>query len=226
MKPILRNTILMATMVLAAGLAWAITPREKLADGQVPIDLASMVPTQFGDWTEIPSASTAVIDPGRQQVIERIYTESLSRVYVNKDKYMVMLSIAYGRDQSDGFQLHQPEVCYPAQGFTVNSRSATTLQIAGKPVPTMRLATSGPRPEPLTYWTVVGERNFQGGVAKKLAEMRYGLAGKIPDGMLVRVSSVDSNTDSAYAVQAGFTTQFAAALPDTVRARFMGISAQ
>ena len=222
MKSTLRSGILLVGMVMAASLAWALTPRQKLADENIPIALDKMVPTKFGDWTEVPTAGAAVLDPGRQQLLGRIYSETLSRVYVNSEKYTVMLSIAYGRDQSDGFQLHQPEVCYPAQGFTVLDRTPHQLEVPGQSVPAMRVNTRGPRPEPLTYWTVVGERAYLGGVAKKLTEMRYGLAGKIPDGMLIRISSVDPQAGQAYAVQDKFAAAFAGALAPEVRSRFMG----
>lgn len=222
MKPILRNSFLMGLMIVAAGLAYAMTPRIRLADESAPIHLESMVPAKFGDWTLLPSGSAIVVDPGRQQLIDRIYSESLSRVYVNSHNYAIMLSIAYGRDQRDEDELHQPEVCYPAQGFTVLDSAPTKLQMAGQSVPAMRLNTQGPRPEPLTYWTVIGQRNYRGGTAKKFAEMSYGLRGTIPDGMLVRISSVDPKPDKAYAAQAQFAADFASALPDSVRARFLG----
>ena len=222
MTSTLRNSVLLALMIAGAGMAWALTPRERLADENIPIELDTMVPRKFGDWTEVPASPSAVIDPGRALLLEKIYSATLSRVFVNSDHYPIMLSIAYGRDQSDGFQLHQPEVCYPAQGFSVLESQHAPLQMNGYPVPTTRLKTQGPRSEPLTYWTVVGQRAYQGGFHKKLTEMRYGLSGKIPDGMLVRISSVDTQTEKAYAIQAKFATELAAALPDAVRSRFVG----
>ncbi|QHI99979.1 EpsI family protein [Xylophilus rhododendri] len=222
MKTLVRSCILMVAMFMAAGLAWALTPRTLLVDGQVPIDLAAMVPQAFGDWKELPTASAAVVDPGQQQLISEIYSQTLSRVYVNSQNYVVMLSIAYGRDQRDGFQLHQPEACYPAQGFTVLERRPRPIKLDGHDVTAVQMNTQGPRVEPLTYWTMVGQRNYQGGLAKKIAEMHYGLNGTIPDGMLVRISSVDPKTESAYAIQARFAADMTAALPDAVRARFVG----
>jgi len=222
----IRNGILAALMVAAAGVAWALTPRALLADESAPIQLDAMVPVKFGDWTEIKTTPATIVDPGRAREVDRIYTATLSRVYINSQNYPIMLSIAYGRDQSDGFQLHQPEVCYPAQGFSVLESSRAPLQMNGYGVPTTRLSTRGPRNEPLTYWTVVGQQAYQGGVSKKLNEMRYGMTGKIPDGMLVRVSSVDPDPARAYALQAEFATQMAAALPDAVRSRFVGAAVQ
>ena len=45
-----------------------------------------------------------------------------------------MLSIAYGKNQSDALQLHKPEICYPAQGFTLLAKQNTPLDLLGKPI--------------------------------------------------------------------------------------------
>ena len=62
----------------------------------------------------------------------------------------------------------------------------------------------GQRFEPVTYWTVVGDHITTTGVNKKLTEMRYGLRGRVPDGMLVRVSSIDRDSPRAHRIQAEF----------------------
>ena len=46
--------------------------------------------------------------------------------------------------------------------------------------------------------------SFFSGTDKKLEELRYGLHGEIPDGMLFRVSSIDTNTQSAFSLQESF----------------------
>lgn len=225
MKSAVRSLFLMSTMLAAAAVTWAVTPRTYFAADRPTMDLAKLVPKTFGDWVEVPSAPALIVDPGRQQLIAKIYSESLSRVYVNSARYAVMLSIAYGRDQRDGMELHQPEVCYPAQGFSISSRTPVTLDLGGTSVQAVQMDTRGPRPEPLTYWTVVGEHNYLGGVQKKLSEMRYGFSGKIPDGMLVRISSVDAKADNAYLAQADFAKAFAAAVPEEFKSRIIGSAA-
>jgi EpsI family protein len=49
----------------------------------------------------------------------------------------------------------------------------------------------GTRTEPLTYWFTLRDKAVQGTTQKKLEDLRYGLTGRIPDGMLFRVSSID-----------------------------------
>jgi hypothetical protein len=50
----------------------------------------------------------------------------------------------------------------------------------------------------------------------------YGLSGQIPDGMLVRVSTIDANDAGAYRVQDRFVNQMLDALKPHDRVRLMG----
>ena len=69
-----------------------------------------------------------------------------------------MLSIAYGGDQSDTMAVHKPEVCYPAQGFQILKNATASFSTGDGNIPVKRLvATQGPRIEPITYWTTVGD---------------------------------------------------------------------
>ena len=216
--------VLLLLMLLSAGMASALRPTISLADELPPISLKAMVPSAFGDWQEMPNMSAAIVDPTQQQVLDKIYSETLTRTYVNRSNgYRIMLSIAYGKNQSDALQLHKPEVCYPAQGFQLLGKQAGMLDLQGQPIAAVRLQTSlGQRIEPITYWTVVGGHITKGGIDKKLTEMRYALAGRIPDGMLVRVSSIDPATDNAYAMQSQFSKQMVQAIGPDIRNRFAG----
>ena len=89
-------------------------------------------------------------------------------------------------------QAHKPEVCYPAQGFVVQKSEAALLATALGNIPVRRLFTNmGARQEPMTYWYTVGYKVVQGTMQKRLVDLRYGLTGHIPDGMLS--ASLQSN---------------------------------
>jgi len=221
-----RNLMLFCLMFSTSALALYLRPNEKIAERLPNIDLPQLVPTRFGEWWELKNKGILIIDSGQQQVLERIYSQTLTRTYQNRDGELIMLSIAYGEDQRDGLQLHKPEVCYPAQGFQVRQKQAGSLQLNGElpTIPVTRLQTVlGSRHEPVTYWTTVGDRAYTGMFEKKLSEMRYGLAGKIPDGMLVRISSIDARAERAYELHARFASALYEALPDTHKQRFTGI---
>ena len=219
----LRNLALLVLMLGASGLALALRPTEKISDHGPTMDLETIVPHAFGDWREEHRDSLQIVDPRQKEMIDRIYTQTLSRTYVNSRGYRVMLSIAYGGDQRDSMQMHYPEVCYPAQGFLLQRKEAGVLTTQSGLIPVTRILTNlGQRNEPVTYWTLVGDRVFQGGFQKKIAEMRHGLSGKIPDGMLIRVSSIDSGAANAYEIQSQFADQMLRALAPEYRKKFNG----
>lgn len=210
-------------MLAASGLALALRPTQKIA-GQGPvIDLEVIIPRTFGEWSEEQQKSVQIVDPQQQEMIDKIYTQTLSRTYINSRGYRIMLAIAYGDDQRDAMQTHYPEVCYPAQGFSLQNKQSGMLTTANGSIPVTRILTSiGPRNEPVTYWTTVGDRVVQSGIQKKLAEMSYGLNGKIPDGLLIRVSSIDLDAANAYEIQTQFADQMLGALTPEFRKKLNG----
>lgn len=218
-----RNVLLLILMLAASGLALALRPTLKVADQGSSTDLETMIPRTFGDWREEPQNTVPIVDPQQKELIDKIYTQTLSRTYVNSRGYRIMLALAYGKDQRDAMQVHYPEVCYPAQGFSLQEKQKGTLETGRGAIPVTRILTNlGQRNEPVTYWTTVGDRVVQTGIQKKLAEMSYGLNGKIPDGMLIRISSIDPEAAHAYKVQTEFADQMLNALAPEYRQRLNG----
>jgi EpsI family protein len=212
---------LMACASLGAVLARSTAKPLAVAE---PVRLESMVPRQFGDWTEVPQGIVQVVNPPTQELLDKLYSEILSRVYVNSGGYRIMLSLAYGSDQRGSLQAHKPEVCYPAQGFVVQANEAGKLATVYGDIPVRRLfATMGARQEPLTYWFTVGDRAVQGTTQKRLAELAFTLTGRIPDGLLFRVSSIDADPSRAYELQAQFIGQLLEGTPPAARKRLSGL---
>jgi EpsI family protein len=221
----IKNLVLMVLMVGTALLAPTLRATQSMADQLPPIDLEHMVPRQIGEWREQTGLAMQVVDPERQATIDRLYSQTLSRTYVNPEGYRIMLSIAYGKDQSDALQVHKPEVCYPAQGFQLSQIQRVKLDMPERSFPATRLMTNmGQRSEPVTYWVVLGNQVTRGGVDKKLKEMRYSLLEQtMPDGMLVRFSSIDRDTANAHQIQAAFASAMINAIAPENRSRFAGI---
>ncbi|MBK7765546.1 MAG: EpsI family protein [Sulfuritalea sp.] len=218
-----KSLLLLALMLGAFGSAIALHPSAKIADERPPLDLKTLIPAQFGDWREEKQTVAQVVNPQQKETIDKIYNQTLSRTYVNPKGYRIMLSLAYGGDQSDSMQVHKPEVCYPAQGFQVLKKSTAAIALPFGPLPVVRIETQlGQRREPVTYWITVGDQIVQGNVQKKLAEMRFRFAGKIPDGLLFRVSSIDPEIPRAYDLQAKFINQLLGALTPEQRHRLAG----
>ena len=224
MSTLLKPLLVLVMMVASAALAVGMRPTGSLADERERIDLPTMVPTAVGDWREAPGVAVQIIDPEMQQTIDAIYTQVLTRNYVHPDGYRVMVSIAYGKAQTDNLQLHLPEVCYPAQGFKLEGVQKVPLDLGDHTITARRLVTHlGQRFEPLTYWTVVGDHVTASGIDKKLTEMRYGLRGRIPDGMLVRISSIDRDSARAHQRQAEFAAALVRSIRADLRGRFAGL---
>ncbi|GAB2873025.1 hypothetical protein GCM10027277_47870 [Pseudoduganella ginsengisoli] len=217
------SVVLAALMLSASALSGHLTPTVKLADQGPRVDLAAMVPEQFGDWRVDPDMIPLQVDPATQAKLDKIYNQTLSRTYINRDGERVMLSLAYGGEQSDRLQVHKPEVCYGAQGFEVDNRGYAELAAGGGVLPVKRLyAVSGARHEPITYWITVGDRAIRPGLQQKLQQLRYGLGGTVPDGMLVRVSSIGTDEPTEFALQQRFITDLLQAAGAPARLRLAG----
>lgn len=200
---LLTTAVLVILMVCASALAYHFTPRKYLADEGQKVVLETMLPKAFGEWQLDPTITPLVVDPSQLELVDRIYSETLSRTYVNKQGHRVMLTIAYGRDQSESVQLHTPEFCYPAQGFNVTPSQHLAIPIGHKDQQVVRLvAKSGNRIEPITYWVTMGDYVVNGGPrGRRDVRFIYGFKGLIPDGMLFRISSIGADADEEYELQ-------------------------
>ena len=226
-KRLLVSITLGLAMASASALTGVLTPRLKVAAAQAHFSLEAMIPQAFGDWQLDAAIVPLTPDPERQTVLEKIYDQTLSRTYVNRAGQRVMLSIAYGGDQSKALQLHLPEVCYVAQGFDMLQTGRGTLATPYGAVPVKRLvAQQNTRHEPITYWITVGDRAIESGIEQKLQRLAYGLSGKIPDGMLVRVSTIQASEEQAYRLQDRFVADMLAALDGPARVRLLGAMAR
>lgn len=222
-RRILASVVLGAAMVCASALTGALTPTVRLAEQQGQFKLETMIPAAFGQWQVDASIVPLQADPEQQELLEKIYDQTLSRTYVDRDGQRVMLSIAYGGDQSRALQIHLPEVCYVAQGFDMLDSRNDILDTGHGMVPVKRLvAKQNARNEPITYWITVGDKAIKSGIEQKMQRFAYGLSGKIPDGMLVRVSTIGPDAASAYQVQDRFIKDMLAVVGGRDRIRLMG----
>lgn len=218
-----RAVVVFVAMLATAALAHWATPTIHLSDVLGKPDLEKIFPAEFADWRVDVRAAMILPSPQTQAILDSIYNQTLTRTYINAVGERIMLSVAYGGDQSDATRAHLPEVCYPAQGFQITSNTRSQIVLADRAVSTRLLMSKlGLRDEPITYWLVVGDRVTVSRTDQKLAQFRLGLKGLIPDGMLVRVSSIDGDMERGHQIQAKFLQQLAQALPETARDRVFG----
>lgn len=219
------NSIILGVMMMLSGaLTMALTPTLKIADQQEKFELEMMIPQRFGDWQIDKSILPLQVDTETQTKLDKIYNQTLSRTYVNSVGEHIMLSIAYGGDQSDNLAVHKPEVCYYAQGFEIIKTLSDELITHYGKLPIKRLlAVKSNRSEPITYWITIGNKAVLPGIDQKLRQLRYGLTGIVPDGMLVRVSSISSDEEKAYHLQEKFIKDLLLEINTKERSRLIGV---
>lgn len=207
--------------IAAAGAAY-LKPRNRLSligNGK----LETLVPKAFGDWT-YRSSDAIVVPEGDDSLAARLYSQTVARLYENRQGEAVMLLIAYGDTQSDQLQLHRPEVCYPAFGFEVSRSTERVLELApGLSIPGRTLRAHSPaRSEAIAYWARIGEYLPASASEQRTAGLRSKIDGVIPDGVLVRLSNSLTDLEAAFALNRSFAAALIAAVPVSGRAALIG----
>jgi EpsI family protein len=204
--PSRRDFVFGGATLAAAGVAYARMPR--VADMSIGKDqLDKVVPLTIGNW-RYASASGLVLPPP-DQLEQLLYDQQVTREYEASDSLPVMLLMAYGSSQSGMMQVHRPEICYPSGGFKLSRTEFLQMPAGGGDTIPCRFftATSDTRVEHVLYWTRIGPMLPTSWTQQRIAVMRSNLSGRIPDGLLVRVSTVTQDRDQALAVLQKFTPE-------------------
>ena len=219
---LLKAVIILLVMILAASSSVILKPKHNIAAHDEQFNLETIVPKQFGQWRVDDSFALLQVSHDKQALLNQIYSQNLSRTYFDDNGNRIMLSIAYGGDQGDSMRVHKPEVCYFDQGYQVQNIITNRIDTGFGFITTTRMvASKGSRQEPVTYWIKVGDTITVHGLKWKLIQMRYGLIGEIPDGLVFRVSSLGDEA-SAYSLQEKFIRDLLAVLSPENRVRLIG----
>jgi EpsI family protein len=222
---------LAAVVILgAAAISEAIRPRELLASTQMAPNLDQIIPKDFGQWHLVPNIG--LVTPGeagayleQRDLSARIYSQEVTRGYADAAGNVIMFLVAYGPVQNYRLKSHLPEVCYGAAGFRVSSKTIANLnyQTGASPLTVSRLiAQKERRFEPITYWMKVGGDVATGVFDRQIARMKYGIRGIIPDGALIRVSTIGMSEAASYQLQDQFIHDLLGALAPKDRKFFTG----
>jgi EpsI family protein len=229
-----RIQIILASIVIlgSAVLAEVLVPRELMARSSASPSLESVIPRQFGTWTLVPQISP-VAPPDPEEYVQpdplsaKVYSQEVGRGYTDGHGNIVMLLIAYGPVQNYRLKAHRPEICYTANGFRISDKTETTLNYRDgtPPIKMMRLiAERESRFEPISYWMRVGNDISNGVVDHQLSRIKYGLRGIIPDGALIRISTVGLPREASFQLQDQFIRDLLAAIPPQELKFFTGVS--
>jgi EpsI family protein len=164
------------------------------AVAQAP-QLNDVVPVAFGDWRLLPNPLLqASVSTNGATSTDQPYDDLVSRSYVNGRGEVVMLALAYGKNQRQEIKVHRPELCYPAQGYKVLALSEARFQgvhsaSTGADVTGKRMVVSGQGfNEVVSYWIRIGDTYSSSPWRIRWQIMREGLQGRMTDGILFRVS--------------------------------------
>ena len=218
-----RQAILGGAFLLTAGTAVARVPSHNI-DLLGARKLDKLIPQKIGQW-EFYSKSGLVVPPA-DQLKDALYSQLLTRVYVAPDALPIMLLMAQSGGQTGVLQVHRPEYCYPASGFTLMGRSVLPVPLPGSRLEATAItAAADDRTEQLLYWTRVGEDMPPTWARQRWSVARANLKGDIPDAVLVRVSALTPDREAGMATLTRFVQEMFAAVPSDVR-RFLDIDAR
>jgi EpsI family protein len=219
--------VLAALMSMASVAAYVARPSLSASPRRPSIQLEAAIPKQFGSWREEQARVAQVVNPQAKELLDKLYSQVLTRTYVDAQGYRVMLSLAYGDDQRGGLQAHKPEVCYPAQGFELLKNEKAEIGTRFGKIPGRRLDTRlGNRVEPVTYWFAVADRAVTSRFEHRWVEIRMGLTGQVPYGMLFRVSSIDGDSARAHHQHERFIGDLLASVSPADRERLSGLASE
>lgn len=184
-----REFLLGSACLAAAGTAFVRMPRRhvELLGGA---KIEALVPLKFAGWTFMDSSGLVL--PPEDRLQDKLYTQLLTRTYSNAVGQQVMLLIAYNASQDGVVQVHRPEVCYPASGYRLTAINEHVVPLAANlNIPARYVvAETGLRREEIIYWTRLGSYFPRKWSEQRWAVFMQNLRGDIPDGLLIRFSSV------------------------------------
>jgi EpsI family protein len=217
-----RDFLIGAGLIGTVAAAQALVPRHKVSlIGNHKLD--QLIPHKLPGFDAMTGGNVIAPAP-KGSLAERLYSQTAQRVFQTPDGDIVMLLIAYGGTQSDSLQLHRPESCYPAVGFTIydGANKAITLG-ANQSVPVRRLsARLDQRVEQIWYWTRLGEYLPVTASEQRKVRFQNALAGLVVDGVLVRISTLTLDEARGDQINEQFARQLIAAIGPEGRRVLLG----
>lgn len=188
------------------------------------VALEELFPTQVRNWVRVSSRAQSIeVVSAAQEVGD---TQVFEAIYFGTDNQRVMLSVSYGPNQLDSrFNAHRPEYCYQAQGFSVDRTGDRRFEIDSQTVPVRQLLAKKPgRTEQISYWMTLDSQPVLPGIGRMLEQLKRAFNRNIPDGYLVRVSSLEEHSLPNSKTHSAFINDWLTNLPATLQRRFIGDS--
>lgn len=218
-----RQFLFGGALLSAVAAGYALQPRRN-APVAAPGALERAVPKRVGAWDYVTASGLVV--PPQDEISERIYDQVLTRIYASDSGPPMMLLIAYGSAQDYGLQVHLPEVCYPSSGYSIESLNRVPVNLrpdVADTRATVMTAERGDRVEQVFYWMRIGDRFPSTALGGRTAVLSANVAGSLPDGVLVRVSTLMNEREPAMAAIRDFHAAMLQSLGRDGRRLLLGV---
>jgi len=204
-----RHLMMGGALLAVSGLALAREPKRRYPDLSTK-QFEALFPATFGAWR--PHQASELVMPPESELADKLYQHIFTRTYVNDAGTSVMFLAAYNSMQINNVQLHRPEVCYYAGGFSIDISKPLILALGpGLEIPARTvLASSDTRQENILYWTRIGDEFPQSQVQQRIAMTKANIGGYLPDGLLLRMSVINPDNAASIKLMDGFMQEMLA----------------
>ena len=190
-----REIVAGLAMLTAAGVAAARRPDVQI-DYMGRHKLDEIVPVNIGRWKFVTASGLVTAPPDQLQ--RAVYSQLLTRVYYDGEA-PIWLLLAYSANQTGFLQVHRPEFCYTAAGYSLSDFGHHRIAIEPSSGFTTNslTATRDDQIEKLIYWTRIGNHIPLSWTQQKLAVAGDNLRRLIPDAALIRISTTGEDEPAA-----------------------------
>lgn len=213
-----KSLLIVAALLASAAAARLLTPTLHAIENAPQLDQS--LPKTVDAWHFVPSPFVQVgltTTGAAETSMDQPYDQSILRSYQDNEGNIINVAVAWGERQRQEIKIHRPELCYPAQGFQVIKLDNVSFPLntpAGEPVIGKRMLTRdrNGQIEAVSYWIRIGSVYSDSAWKTRLHILEEGLAGRIPDGVLVRVSQRipdGTNLEAVYKRQEAFAARLA-----------------
>lgn len=221
-----RRDVIAGALLLGVAAASELLKPTRMFPRLTQEELATAVPLTVGPYRF--ATTSGLVLPPRDELSQKLYDQVLTRVYVAPDRLPILALFAYGSVQNLSLELHRPDECYPQQGFTITDPEPLALSLHGRTVPASILTAQRKDGyvEQVLFWSRIGTHFPESRLAQSLLVARENFAGRMPDGLLVRLSVPTADRPAGLAAARLFLDDLAQGLTPQGRRIVMGSTQQ
>lgn len=186
------NTRLAVLAFIFAALAIAVGAANRRRLGEHIAPKWTAIPYQLNEWTGNDGAFDSAYgsDPA---------DSSLLRIYTNSSTEPIIAYVGFYHNLAKYMEFHNPEICYPAQGWTLLSsgQAADSIHSRGEFRPEIAVVEKNGQRRLVVWWYYAGARAFENRIRYAAAVLALASLGGRRDGAMVRLETRVSGSEEA-----------------------------